>query len=63
MEDFRGGEDEPDESVDEDENAKDAPDKKTRAIEWLRSCIAAHGARELSCPTIPEAAQAAGNFR
>lgn len=62
MEDFGGGKGEPDESVDEDENAENAPNEDARAIKWRRNPAASGGARTLSCPAVPEAAETDGNF-
>lgn len=62
MENFGGGEREPDESIDEDENAESAPDQEARAIEGWRRRVGGGERRTLSCPAFPEAAEAARDF-
>lgn len=62
MEHFSGREGKPDEAINEDEDAKDAPDDEARAIKWRRSRVGSGERRTLSCPTFPEAAESTGNF-
>lgn len=62
MEDFVGGEGEPDEAINENEDTEGAPNDEAHAIEWRRSLIGSVGAGQFSCPAAPEAAEAAGNF-
>lgn len=62
VEDFGGGEGEPNETVDKDENAESAPDDEARAKEWRRSCVGSGEGRTLACPAFPEAAEAARDF-
>ena len=56
MEDFGGGEGEPDEAVGENQRAQDAPDEQARAIgagvDWRRGDFRA--SRAPACPFVPE---------
>lgn len=65
VEDFGGGEGEPDEAVGDDENAESAPDDQARAVKRRRNFSVGNGciAREFARPAIPEAAEAVGDFR
>ena len=65
MEEFGGGEGEPNNSVSDDQNADGAPDDQTQAIKRrLRIVLDCDGVtRELASPAVPEATQAVRNFR
>lgn len=62
MENFGGGEGEPEEAVDDDEDAQRAPNEEASAIKGRRICAASGGARALSGPTSPKVTQAAGDL-
>lgn len=64
MENFGGGEGEPDEAVGEDENAESAPNDEARAVKRRRSFgVDGGGARKFAGPPTPEAVEAVRDFR
>lgn len=65
VEDFGGGEGEPDEAVGDDEDAQNTPDDQTCAVKWRRGIdIGCGGAGwTFAGPALPETPQAVGDFR
>jgi hypothetical protein len=63
VEEFGGGEADPDEAVNDDERAQNAPDGEARPVEWRGfSGFASDSTRGPVGPALPEAVEALGDF-